>query len=127
LAPDATGNSLVAPILIIELQILALGELPQNGKLAKPQARRFGRGSPPPYPRRHVASHIAAAGDLGASADLDVANDANLAAQGHKISKLGATGNTGLCHDDAMPSNNHVVPNLHEIINFRAFANDRVP
>src|SRR5262245_10260613 len=127
MAPDATGNSLVATILIIKLQILALGEMAQNSKLAKPQARRFGRGSPPPCTRRHVASHIAAAGDLSAGADLDVANAADLAAKGHKISKLGATGNTGLCHDDAMPANNHVVANLHEIINFRAFANDRVP
>src|SRR5262245_66561543 len=97
----------------------------QNSKLAKPQARRFGRGSPPPCTRRHVASHIAAAGDLSAGADLGLANEADLAAKGHKISKVGATGNTGLCHDDAMPANDHGVVNLLDIIDFRALPDHR--
>src|SRR5262245_43315547 len=49
-----------------------------------------------------------------------MAHDAYLASQGHEIAEFRAPGDTGLRHDDTMPSDHHVVPDLHEIINFRA-------
>src|SRR6516164_1010080 len=123
---SALAKALITTVPILELQVLALCQLAQKGELAKPEPRRLGRCPSPPHAGRHVASHVAAAGDLGAGADFDMTNNANLAAQGHEIAKLGATGNTGLCDDDAMSSNHHVVPNLYEIINLRALTDDRI-
>src|SRR5262249_22873451 len=76
----ANANALVATVLIVDLQVFALRQLAQEGKLAKPEPCRFGRGASPPHARRHGASHVAAAGDLGAGADLDVADHTDLAA-----------------------------------------------
>src|SRR5439155_26812160 len=63
-----------------------------------------------------------AAGDLGARADLDVADETRLAAHDHEIPQLGGAGDAHLTDDHAMPAHHDVVPDLHEIINFRAFA-----
>ena len=129
-APWTSGTIGYSPsrftFALIKLQILAFGKLAQQRELPEPEPHRLGRGASPPHARRHIASHIAARRDLRASADLDVADDADLAAKGHEIAEFGAARNTGLGHDDAMPSNHHVVPDLHEIINFRAFPDHRV-
>src|SRR4029453_16844980 len=49
-----------------------------------------------------------------------MADDAHLAAEDHEIAEFRAPRNTGLGHDNAMPSDHHVVPDLDEIINFAA-------
>ena len=64
--------------------------------------------------------------NLRARADLDVARRSRLPAHDDEVAKLGRTRNTGLGHDHAMPADHHVVPDLHEIINFRALADHRV-
>jgi hypothetical protein len=56
-----------------------------------------------------------------------MAHDAYLATKGYEIPKFRAPGDTGLGHDDAMPSDHHVVPDLHEIINFRALPDHGIP
>src|SRR5262245_44788525 len=69
---------------------------------------------------------MAAAGDLRAGAHLDVANRAGLAAHHDKVAQFGGPGNAGLADNHAMPADHHVVPDLHEIINFAALADDGV-
>src|SRR6185503_9959723 len=67
-----------------------------------------------------------ASGDLGAGADLDVPDQARLAAHDHEIPELRRAGDADLADDHAMPAHHDVVPDLHEIINFRAFADHGV-
>ena len=55
-----------------------------------------------------------------------MADNANLAAQSYEIAKFGTARNTRLRHDNAMPSDDDVVPDLDEIINFRAFSDNRI-
>src|SRR5665809_100053 len=105
-----------------KLQILALGKLLQQRQFPEPKPNRLGRGAAPARAGRHVSPHITACGNLCASADLDMTENADLTAQSHEIAKLGAPRNAGLGHDNAMPSDHHVVPNLHEIINFSPLA-----
>jgi len=47
----------------------------------------------------------------------------HLAAEDHEIAEFRAPRNTGLGHDNAMPADHHVVPDLDEIINFAALPN----
>ena len=49
-----------------------------------------------------------------------------LPAQHDEISEFAAAGNPRLRDDHAMPAYPAVVPDLHQIINFRAFADHRV-
>ena len=58
--------------------------------------------------------------------DLDVADGARLAAHDDEIAELGRARNADLPDDHAMPADDDVVPDLHQIINFRAFADDRI-
>src|SRR5512136_3075350 len=65
-------------------------------------------------------------GDLRTGPDLDVADRAGLAAHDDEIAKFGRAGNACLRDDHAVPSDHDVVPDLHEIINFRALSDDGV-
>src|SRR5262245_30873676 len=69
---------------------------------------------------------MTAAGNLRTRAHLDVANRAGLAAHDDKVAQFGGTGNAGLADDHAMPADHHVVPDLHEIINFGALTDHGV-
>ena len=59
-------------------------------------------------------------------ADLDVADEARLAAHHHEVAELGGAGNARLADDDAMPADHHVVADLHEVIDLGALADHRV-
>src|ERR1700676_3902147 len=50
---------------------------------------------------------------------------AYLAAENNVVSQLRAPGNAGLRDDQAMLADGHVVRNLDQVINLRAFADDR--
>ena len=93
---------------------------------SKPKTHGLGRGAAPSYAGRHIAPHITAGSDLSAGANLDMANDADLTAEGHEIAEFGTARDTGLSHNNAMPSNHDVVPDLDEIINFGALPDDRI-
>src|SRR5215470_5118824 len=92
-----------------------------------------GRDLPRPLDHRHrrraahagasgyVVLGMATTGNLGTRANLDVAHRPGLAAHDHEVPKLRGTGNAGLADDDTMPTDHHVVPDLHKIINFGAF------
>ena len=53
--------------------------------------------------------------------------DAHLPGQCHVIPDLGAAGNADLRDDQAILPNGHVVRDLHEVVDFGAFADDRRP
>ena len=81
----------ISALALIKLQILTFGKLLQQRQLPEPQPHGLGRGASPAHARRHVAPHIAARRNLRASADLDVADDADLAAEGYEIAELRAS------------------------------------
>src|SRR5262245_9584356 len=66
------------------------------------------------------------AADLRAHTDLDVAYNARLPAHDHEILELRGPCDADLARKHTMPSDHDVVPDLHEIINFRALADHRV-
>src|SRR5690606_38324883 len=59
-------------------------------------------------------------------ADPDMTHRPGLAAHHHEVAELRRTGDPAVPYDDAVPPDHDVVPYLHEIINFRAFADDGV-
>src|SRR4029077_6140579 len=61
-----------------------------------------------------------------AGSNLDVPDRTGLATHDDEVTKFGGTGNAGLAYDDAMPADHHVVPDLHEIINFGTLTDHRV-
>src|SRR5665648_406238 len=75
-------------LALIKFQILTFGEQTQQRELPKPLSDRFGWGAAPTRAGWHVAPYITAPGDLGAGADLDVADNADLAAKSNKIAKF---------------------------------------
>src|SRR5665811_509841 len=72
----------------VNLHILTLGKLPQHSDFPEPQPHRFSRSSTPTGARWHVTPDVAASGDLGAGADLEVTQDPNLAAKSNKITEF---------------------------------------
>src|SRR5262245_64966022 len=64
--------------------------------------------------------------NLRPATDFDVANHAGLTAHHHKVFKFSRARDADMTGNDAMPPNHDVVPDLHQIINFRAFADNRV-
>src|SRR5690349_6823179 len=64
--------------------------------------------------------------DLGAGSNLDVSGGTRLAAHDDKVTQLGRPCDADLANDHAMSSDDDVVPDLHQIINFGALADDRV-
>jgi hypothetical protein len=69
---------------------------------------------------------VGTAGNLGAVADLDVADQTGMTAHDDVIAKLGRARNADLAYNHAVAPHHHVVPDLDEIINFRAFADDGI-
>src|SRR5262245_43229920 len=67
-----------------------------------------------------------AAGDLGPVADLDVADGAGLTAHDDEVAELCRSRDADLAHNHTMASDDDVVPYLHKIINFRAFADNSI-
>ena len=96
-------------------------------RLARPTAG-IGRAGVPPIRAPGGTSSLTwlAPGDLRAGADLDVPDHARLAAHDDEIAELRRTGDADLADDHAMPADDDVVPDLDQIINFRAFADDRI-
>jgi hypothetical protein len=66
------------------------------------------------------------AGDLRAVADLHVADDTGMRTHDHEVAEFRRTRNTALGHDYTMAADDYVVGDLHEIVDLRALADDRV-
>src|SRR5262249_5759277 len=77
-------------------------------------------------PSRDVLGRMGGARDLGAHADLDVADGAGTASHGDEVRQFGGAGDAALGRDYAVPTYNDVVGYLHQIIDFGAFADNRI-
>jgi hypothetical protein len=62
----------------------------------------------------------------GAVTNLDVVRESNLPAQNYKIAQFATTGNSNLGHNHVVPAKPRVVTDLHEIVDFGPFADDRI-
>src|SRR5271154_1648509 len=87
---------------------------------------RHGRHTGNRHTGRHVAHHTALRGDPSPAANDEMPAQADLTAYHDMIAELGAAGDAYLRDQDAATSNLDVVPDLHEIINHGAGADDRV-
>src|SRR5690348_7109334 len=76
--------------------------------------------------RRNVPHHAAMRRDARAIADGKVAGETALTADHHEIPKFGAPGDANLRDKHAATADDDVVPDLHEIINHCAVADDRI-
>src|SRR5262245_30455531 len=76
--------------------------------------------------RRYVVGWMGRSGDLRSRPNLDMTDRAGLPAHHDEIAQLRRTGNADLTDQHAMPADDHVVPDLDEIINFRALADDGI-
>ncbi len=95
-------------------------------QLAEKLLDRLGGRTAPPHPRRNFADHAAAGGDLGAVADHGMIADADPRRQHHTIAEDGAAGNAALADHDAVPSDDDVVADLHEVVDLGALADHGV-
>ena len=65
-------------------------------------------------------------GDLRAETDMKVAGEPRLPPQRGKILENAGARNAALRDEDAVAANDDVVADLHKVIDFRSFADDRV-
>src|SRR5207247_263846 len=78
-----------------------------------------------PYAAGHALGNAALRGDHAAISDFDVADDANLPRHRDALANAGAARDSSLRHDHRMFSDDHVVRNLHEIVDLHALLNPR--
>ena len=76
--------------------------------------------------RRHVGHHAALGADPRPASDPQMARQARLASDHDVVFQDRGTGNAGLRNDHAAASEAHVVRDLHQIVEARAGADDRV-
>src|SRR5947209_16799831 len=77
-------------------------ELSQRGDVAEMLARRLRRDAEPALTRRHVVHHAGGGADLRAGADVEVAGEADLAAEHGEIADHAGAGDADLGDDHAM-------------------------
>src|SRR6516164_877147 len=73
-------------------------------------------------PRRHRLADPALRPDRRPLAEPDVADDAGLSPQGDEVLELGAAGDAGQRHDDAVPADHDVVADLDQVVDLGAVA-----
>src|SRR5947208_3101147 len=78
-----------------------------------------------PHAAGHALGNAALRRDHAAIGDFDVANDANLACHGDALADARAARDSSLCHDHRIFPDDHVVRNLHEIVDLHALLNPR--
>jgi hypothetical protein len=94
--------------------------------LPEKPAARASRESCPSLSCGHVARDAACTGYLCAVADRQMRSNSSLAAYCNKAPESCGSGNSHLRGDEAVPANRHVVGDLYEVIELRAFADERV-
>src|SRR3990172_1712685 len=115
-----------AGFAVVPGSALRRGKARQHSKLARPLFQGPGGRAADARTRRNIVLGMRGARDLSAGADLDMADSAGLPAHHHVIAELGRARNPSVGDDHAVAPNDHVVPDLNEIINFRPFADNRV-
>src|SRR5262249_10158128 len=98
----------------------------QRGDLAEKLTHRNGRRAEHRLARRHVAHYPRLSPDARALADPKMARKPTLRSNDHVVFQDGRAGNSRLRNDYATLSKFYVVPDLHQIINPAAFADDCV-
>src|SRR5207247_5181106 len=78
-----------------------------------------------PHAAGHALGNAALRGDHAAISDFDVADDANLPRHRDALANAGAARDSSLRHDHRIFSDDHVVRNLHEIVDLHALLNPR--
>jgi hypothetical protein len=94
--------------------------------LAEKPAAGPGWESCPPLSCGHVTRDAACTGYLCAVADRQMRSNSSLTAYCNKTPESCGPGDSDLCGDEAVPANRHVVGDLYEVIELRAFADKRV-
>jgi hypothetical protein len=74
------------------------------------------------FPGRHRGT----GGKARAITDPDVIGQANLAAKNHELTQFAAARHANLADNDAVPSDDAVVADLDQIVDFRPFSDDGV-
>jgi hypothetical protein len=113
--------------------------LPVTSSAVAAQPRPSLRRLPPqPFPHRHgrkaaltlagrnIANDSRLPGDLRPRTDFQMSNKPRLAADDDKIPQFRRTGYANLRDNHTMTSKLHIMPNLHEIIDLGAFADNSV-
>jgi len=72
----------------------------------------------------YVAHHAGLRADHGLRAQLEMVGNAGLGGDDHVIPQLDAARKSHLPHDQAVPAHDDVVRDMHEVVNFRARADD---
>src|SRR5579875_413823 len=108
------------------LVIPLLRQAPQGGGHAMEFAHREGGRPEHRLARGHVTHDSGLGADLGARADIEMTDETALTADHHEVAQPGAAGNSCLRDEHALAPDPDVVPDLHEIINHRARADDGV-
>src|SRR5688572_6978369 len=83
------------------------------------------RGSIHKATRRNIRGDPRLPARLHAFSNRDVATHAGLPTENDIILELGAAGDSDLGTKKAVPTDHHVVPDLHQIVDFRSLADDR--
>ncbi len=104
----------------------AARQLPDGRHFAEELAQRPGRRAAPSLAGGNVAHDAGFGGDLRAGADLEMARQPRLTAEGGEVADHGRAGNARLRDENAVAADDDIVADLHEIIDLRPLADDRV-
>src|SRR5262249_7686659 len=98
----------------------------ENLHLAKPNSCGLCRDTSPARARRHVVVDDAGCGYLRPVADTNVIVDAHARSQHDEVADGDASRDAGLRHHDAMTPDDDIEADLDQVVDFSAFADDRV-
>src|SRR5690242_11381006 len=112
--------------MVISFASFLRGEPPGIGGQIVKFLDRYSRRAEHRLALADIAHHAGLSADLRAVADRQMAGESRLPSDHHIIAKPGAARNAHLRDDNAAAADLHVVPDLHEIINHSARADDRI-
>src|SRR5215469_4053969 len=122
-----TGWSLCcASVTLISFASFLRGEPPEKGHHIVKFLDRYRRRAEHRFAFLDVAYHTGLGADLRTVADRQMARHPGLPSDHHIVAEPRAAGNPDLRHHDATAADLHVVPDLHQIINHGARADDRI-
>src|SRR5579883_2356189 len=107
-------------------RLLALGELVEHRLPSQPGPDSARRRSSHLHPSRYVGDYTRLRGDLSARSYLEMRGEPRLRSHGDEIAKLGRAGDPRLRDNQTMPADPHVLRDLYEIVDLRAFADHRI-
>src|SRR5581483_7514702 len=120
------------PLEVVEALLQRTDPLDELGQLALagPDALLRGGGpardAAPDLARRHVAGHAGLGGEDGPGADGHVIGDSHLAGQHRTVADAGRAGDADLGYQDHVLAHVAVVPDLHQVVDLGAAADDRL-